>query len=76
MGWLLNIALRIAPLRKLKARRTELLLDKSLLLAERRRFLGSPDVDAGPWSDISYRTEKRIDGELDAINGEIGRRGR
>lgn len=77
MGWLLRVAVRLAPLRKLKARRTELLMEKQAVLVERQRLRAkSFAVGDGLLLAIGHNEEKRINAQLDALNAEIGRRGR
>lgn len=71
MGLLFRIALRLAPLRKLKARRTELLLEKSWLLEATRQAQSEPIDLVLDLADRIYRVNE----QLDAINNEIGRRG-
>jgi hypothetical protein len=75
MTWLLRIAIRLAPLRKLKARRCELLLEKQDVLFERQHLKTKAfEVGDGYLLAVGHNREKRINRELDIINDEIERR--
>lgn len=75
MTWLLRTAVRLAPLRKLKARRRDLLLEKQSVLTERTHLRTKAfEVGDGNLLAVGRFSEKRINRELDAINDELGRR--
>jgi hypothetical protein len=75
MTWLLRVAVRLAPLRKLKARRCELLLEKQGVLFERQHLrIKAFEVGDGYLLAVGHNNEKRINAQLDVINDEIGRR--
>jgi len=74
MGWLYRIALRLVTRKRLKSERTRLLLEKSWLLEDARRAVRTEERDASQFLAMCADMQ-RVNGQLDAVNNEIGRRG-
>lgn len=73
MGLLFRIAIRLAPLSRLKARRSQLLVEKLWLMDAQ---LQAASYGADDDLDRLCERAQRLNREVDAINDEIGRRGR
>jgi hypothetical protein len=77
MGWLYRTALRLVTRKRLKSERTRLLLEKSWLLTDARKVLIDP-ADGGTGEALARHCDdmRHVNAQLDAVNNEIGRRGR
>jgi hypothetical protein len=74
VSWLYRTALRLVTRERLKSERTRLLLEKSWLLEDARRAVHAEERDAAQFLAMCADMQ-RVNGQLDAVNAEIGRRG-
>jgi hypothetical protein len=79
MTRLFALSCRLSSVRKLKARRTDLLMRKSELLLELQRQHGPQRVNPGSlvfWARLDIAADmERCNGQLDVVNAELMRRG-